>query len=289
MSSACDKCAKPVKADEESVTCMGFCDRMIHLKCSGSNPKLNKNLVNVLLTSPNLFWMCDECVKLMKCARFKTTVLSFGDAINSITQSQELAHAELRKEIGKQGELIARLSRGIVHSTPIHPGSGGRLRQPPLKRPRTDGLLPSKPLAVGTKVVTNNDIVTEVITVPEPAAMFWLYLSRIHPSVKPESIEKLVKDCIQCEDSVKVVPLVKKGIDIKSMSFISFKVGIDPKFRDVALNANTWPMGLLFREFEDISSKNMWKPLLNTPTVTVSPVGGIFPLSTPTSAPEPMS
>lgn len=106
---------------------------------------------------------------------------SLGDAINSITQSQEPAHAELRKQIAKQGEQIARLSRGFAHSTPIHPGSGGRLRQPSLKRPRTDGPLASKPLVAGTKVVTNDGIATEVITVPEPAAMFWLYLSRIHP------------------------------------------------------------------------------------------------------------
>lgn len=109
MSSACDKCAKPVKGDDEFVSCMAFCDRMIHLKCSSI--KLNKAFVNVIHSSPNLFWMCDECVKLIKCARFKSAISSFGSVIKSITEKQEIANAEIRNEMAKQGELIAQLSK----------------------------------------------------------------------------------------------------------------------------------------------------------------------------------
>lgn len=265
---------------------MAFCDRMIHLRCSPT--KLNKPFVNIIQSCPNLLWICNECVKLMKCARFKSTVSSFGNALELITEKQEIAHAELKREIAKQGQQIAQLSKGIALSTPTHSKSGLTPRQPPLKRRRDESLLPNKPLVGGTKVTTDNNVTTEVLTVPEPAELFWLYLSRIHPSVKPEAIEKLVKDCVQCEDSVKVVPLIKKDTDISRMSFISFKIGMDPKLRETALSAETWPKGILFREFESGNSKNMWFPRLNTPTVTISPAPGPSQYSTPTTGVEPM-
>lgn len=285
MDSACDQCAKPVKGEEESVSCMAFCDRMIHLKCS--NVKLNKTFMNVVQSSPNLFWMCNECANLMKCTRFKTAVTSIGSAIDSITKRQEIAHAELRNEMAKQGQQIAQLTKRIAVSSSTHLSSGDPTRQPASKRRRDDGSPTSKPLVGGTKEVMDENAFAEIITVPEPTELFWLYLSRIHPSVKSESVEKLVKDCVQCEDPIKVVPLVKKGVDTSRMSFISYKVGMATKHREVALSSETWPKGVLFREFED-SSKNMWLPRLNTPTITISPIPGTSQFSTPMSGLDPI-
>lgn len=284
---ACEHCAKPVKGEDESVSCMGFCERMFHLKCANPNKKLNITFLNIVHATPNLFWMCNECVKLMKCARFKSAVSSFGCAIDSITERQEIAHAELRKEMAKQGQQIAQLTKKIALTTPTHSSSGNPTRQPSSKRRREDGLLISKPLIGGTKAVTDDSVFTEVLTVPEPTEQFWLYLSRIHPSVKLESVEKLVKDCVKCEDPVKVVPLVKRGVDTSRMSFISFKVGMATNLRDVALSSETWPKGILFREFED-HSKNTWLPLSNTPTINISPASGLSQFSTPISGLDPV-
>lgn len=279
MSCACDHCAKPVKGEEEAVSCMAFCNSVFHLKCvnagAAMNMKLNKSFLNIVHNTPNLFWMCNECVKLMKCARFKPALSSFGSAINSITERQEIAHAELRKELTKQGQQIAELSKRIV-STPTNPVFRDT-RPPASKRPRSELISVDKPLVGGTKPATD----ANVLTVPEPTELFWLYLSRIHPSVKPESIEKLVKTSVQCDDPVKVVPLVKRGTDTSRMNFISYKVGMAPALRDVALNPDTWPTGVLFREFEDLSSKNTWLPHPNTPTITISPVLGPSQFSTP--------
>lgn len=67
------------------------------------------------------------------------------------------------------------------------------------------------------------------------------------------------------------------------MNFISYKIGIDAKLRDVALKSDTWPKGLLFREFEDNGSKNMRRPPLDTPAVIISPAPCLSQFSTPTS------
>lgn len=249
--------------------------------------KLNKTFVNIIHSSPNLFWMCDECAKLMKCARFKTAMSSFGGAIEAITDKQDTAHAEIRSELAKQAQQIAQLSKRIASATPIRKDPEHIPRQPPLKRRRDEGPAIGKPLVGGTKDVSDNSALAEVLTVPEPAELFWLYLSRIHPTVKPESIEKLVKSCVQCEDPVKVVPLVKRGLDTSRMNFISYKVGFDCKLREVALCADTWPKGILFREFENTGSKNMWLPP-KTPTITISPVPVPSEFSTPVSALDQM-
>lgn len=255
---------------------MAFCDRMVHLKCT--HGKLNKSFVKIVHESPHLLWTCEDCRKLIRMARFKSVVTSSGDVINAITEKQESAHAEIRSELAKQGQQIAQLSRCISPSisTPTREQSGPA-RQPPLKRRRDEGSVSTKPLTGGTKIVDN----ASVLTVPEPVELFWLYLSRIHPSVKPDAIEKLVKDCLQCEETVKAVPLVKRGLDCSRLNFISYKVGIDPKLRDVALSADTWPKGILFREFEDNTSKNLWLPRPNTPTILVSPAPGTSSFSTP--------
>lgn len=253
---------------------MAFCERMVHLNCTGNKTtKLNKSFVKIVHENPNLLWMCDECVKLMKMARFKTSVSSFGEAINAITEKQESVHAEIKKQLAEQGQQIAQLSRRMT------PGPRVISSQPTPKRRRDEELAINKPLLGGTRIVAD----TGVITVPEPVELSWVYLSRIHPSVQPEAVERLVKDCLEGIDTIKAVPLVKRGADKTRMSFISYKIGIDPKFREMALNAETWPKGLMFREFEDHTSKNLWQPHTNTPTIRISRETGGSAISTPAS------
>ncbi len=260
---------------------MAFCERMVHIKYSVT--KLNKPFVKIIQESPNLIWMCDECAKLMKIARFKSVVSSFGEAIQSITEKQESVHAEIRIELAKQGQQIALLSKRMTPFSPFLREPGLSFQQPPSKRRRDEELnfkqVATKPLLGGTKDTTT----ASILTVPEPEELFWLYLSRVHPNVKPEAIEKLAKDCLQCDKPIKAIPLIKRGTDTSRLSFISYKIGIDPNFRGAALSPDTWPKGVLFREFEDQSSKNMWLPRLHTPTITVSPEIGASQFSTPTS------
>lgn len=62
------------------------------------------------------------------------------------------------------------------------------------------------------------------------------------------------------------------GTDVNTLNFVSFKVGVDPKYRNAALDPSTWPRGILFREFEDNRSSNYWMPDTDpqTPTIVVS-------------------
>lgn len=65
-----------------------------------------------------------------------------------------------------------------------------------------------------------------------------------------------------------VVKLVPKGKTIEYLSFVSFKIGLDPSLKSKALDPETWPEGLLFREFEDYGSSKFWFPLKTNVQVT---------------------
>lgn len=256
MAAACDRCARAMKRLDEAVTCMGFCDHVAHQRCVSDN----KDVVKAISDSPNLYWMFAECTNLMKIIRFRNVVSSLGTTINEITRGQEVANAELKTELAKQREQIAELSKRIGLATPSRAGSNSRRRT-------EENSQPVKPLLGGTR--TTNEV--SVTTVPQPnKTLFWIYLSRLHPSVKPEAIEKITKDGLNCE-SVKAIPLVKKGTDLKSLNFISYKVGVDPKHRTAALDPAMWPEGILFREFEDTRFKNYWMPDPSTPSIIVTP------------------
>jgi len=81
---ACDRCVKTMKEGELHVQCMGFCSRTVHAKCAN----MNSSFLKVLAERQNLFWMCDECAKLMKLARFRTTVSSMGSVISAINKGR---------------------------------------------------------------------------------------------------------------------------------------------------------------------------------------------------------
>lgn len=269
----CDHCGESVRAMNDHITCMGFCDTPTHISCA----KLNAPFVRNIQERNNLFWMCKQCTTLMGLTRFKAAMTSISSAISFITENHGERISELKQAISDNGKQMENrmemLSKKVTASTPLSSKSTGG--QPAFKRRREETSRDPKPLIGGTKTVPSNS----VLTVPEPKEQFWLYLSRIHPSVKTEAVMSLVKDCLQCEEPINVVPLVKKNADLAAMNFISFKIGMDMKYRNVALEPATWPNGIVFREFEGVNTKNYWVPVETrksniTPSIALTPASG---------------
>lgn len=223
MAAACDRCAKAIKRTDDIITCMGFCEHVVHLRCIS----MEKTVVKSVTDFPNWHWMCDECTKLMKIARFRNTVASVGQ-----TRQQEAANVELKNELAKHSQQIAQLSDRINSTTPNVPASTIRRTT---KRRRIDNVAQvTKPLLGGTKATVE----ANVVTVAPPVPLFWIYLSRLHPSVKPDVVEKLTRDGLHCE-TAKAIPLVKQGVDMNSLNFISYKVGVDRNYRAAALDPSS--------------------------------------------------
>lgn len=261
INNACDRCAKAVKTDDDFIECMGFCEQLMHARCAGLNVPFIKNIKE----RNNLFWMCDECVKVMKLSRFRSTLHSFTGIVSSLMQSQQASIAELRDEISKNGRQITQLAEKVNAATPIRPISSLSVSRP-TKRRRAESTTRSE-IITGTRECENR----ELLIVQPPPEMFWIYLSRFHPSVSVSVVEQLTREGLQTEEPIKVVSLVKKGTDLSSMNFVSFKVGVHPSLKMVALSPQTWPKGVVFREFEDTQTKNVWLPPARTLNLVENP------------------
>ncbi|XP_055524673.1 uncharacterized protein LOC129718196 [Wyeomyia smithii] len=277
MENVCDQCAKPAQADGDNIRCMGFCNQIAHVMCA----KMNSSFLKILRERKNLFWMCDECVKLMKMTRFKEAMSSVSCAVSSTQDRHAEALSELKQAIKANGEHVEKLSKKVIETASTPLSSRNEAREPPKKRRREEQTKTNPPLLVRTKSSSSQTI----MTVSPPKELFWLYLSRIHPSVKTEAIVELAKESLQCNEPIKVIPLLKRNADLSTMNFISFKVGMDKKYRDIALDVETWPRGVVFREFDGTNAKNFWAPQIqektqNAPRIEVTPTSDLLPPST---------
>lgn len=107
---------------------------------------------------------------------------------------------------------------------------------------------------------------------------FWLYLSNIHPDVSDETVTNMVRSNLGTNDAT-VIKLVPRGKDVRSLTFVSYKIGMAADLKSKAMCLDTWPSGVRFREFEDTGKKrDFLKPVvlnLQPPSAPETPKTGI--------------
>lgn len=86
---------------------------------------------------------------------------------------------------------------------------------------------------------------------PSNNEKFWMFFSRVKNDVTEDEIRAMVAACLGTTDLIIVQKLVSNWIDLAQLPYISFKVGIDVKFRDRAMLPSTWPSGIYYREFRE--------------------------------------
>lgn len=260
MKNNCAKCSQPITGID-SVTCHGYCGCAFHMNCCN----VTRALMNYFSThTKNLFWMCDKCADLFNNSHLravtrpadeKSPFTLLSDAIDGLK-------SELRKISSKPALTLQspQYNRWPTVSGSIRANKRPRELEPVVRS--------SSECLSGSKQLSSN-----VISVPvseKPASKFWLYLSRIRPAVTNEEISAMVKANLDIDDDPDVVKLVARGTDTSNMSFVSFKVGLDPALKTKALDPATWPEGIMFRQFEDygsqkfrrLSTVNLDSPLL---------------------------
>lgn len=271
MAKNCGKCSKPINGIDV-VICRGYCGGFFHLnECSGLYFVSNKK---------NLFWLCDNCAELFENSHFRM-ISNQVDEKSPLT-SLTTAISELRTE-------IKQLHAKPAASPAVTPRWSTIVQKRGTKRPRIiePNAHAQDSCRVGCKKAQENgNVVSVPICKPEAENLFWLYLSKIRPDVTVEAVRDMTKANLGIEDDPKVIKLVPKDRDIESLSFVSFKIGLDPSLEDKALNPDNWPEGLLFREFVDYGAPKFRPPLkFNTQSpltlhqTTISPITPVMDLS----------
>ncbi|KAL1377409.1 hypothetical protein pipiens_016286 [Culex pipiens pipiens] len=74
--------------------------------------------------------------------------------------------------------------------------------------------------------------------------MMWMWLSSFPPTVTEDDIRAMVRECISfdAEETIDVKMLVKKDADISKLRAVSFKIGIDVKHEDAAMDEDICTM-----------------------------------------------
>lgn len=207
----------------------------------------------------------------MKDMRFRNTTRAAyeagqGLAINAHGDIMANMKSEIMDEL--KAEIRTNFAK-LINSSSCTPKSSRRVGiDPRLTTSRrlfsvTAKPVPNKPpsLLHGTGSTPSPSI--GISTVPQAQPKFWLYLSRIAKEVTADQICALAKKRLGTED-VHVVRLVAKGRDISTLTYVSFKIGVNMDLRIKALSTSTWPKGMLYREFcDNRSNQNFWRP---TPT-----------------------
>lgn len=257
MDSICNQCSKPVKTFE-FMQC-NFCNKAEHLKCVGLK-RPNMDFVN---EQKNLLWFCDVCIDQLKILKDSPRITP-NEIVTGVSEFIKESLTELKNDLQETKTLTKSLA-GKLYPNDISASNKVRSAWPSIKRARDTGIKetprsrPSAKLVVGTKSVERGNMTVE--TVAKPAEKLWIYLSRIARHVTEADISVLVKSCLQTQEPIDVKKLVRKDADLKQFAFISFKVGVDTKLRDAALDPSVWPKGIYFREFENLSSEpDFWGP-----------------------------
>ena len=245
----CGECSLVIN-ELEPIRC-GFCDTYFHIsqKCCGFNNRANRDL----FSNGQAMFICPKCRDTLN----GRSVCTYIEETMSPQPPPSVDLNLLSDQVQKLTSLVEALSKKVEGvdkerplaksvSTPQWPKTG-------IKRRRGNNGQPVQVVAVaerGTNTIDLSDLSVPFIVPPPQPQKFWLYLSGFQPLVKVEDVQKIVARCLDVQDSFDVVRLVAKDADITKLSYVSFKIGLDPDHRTLALNCSTWPAGLLFREFE---------------------------------------
>lgn len=270
MANVCEKCANQIVGD--SVKCGGFCSSIVCLKCSG----IADSEYSSVRANLHLVWLCTCCKNLLSKARFSNALVSVDKASESVIESMK---AEIRESVLAEIKHEIRSNfKTLINSVPRTPASNYRtplVASSKHKRPRENDDVddisvrrPAKAMCgIGTDAEITNLVVPE--TAVDDSNKFWLYLSGILPEVPESKVVELAESKLKTTN-LKVVKLVARGRDTRSLTFVSYKIGMPVELKPIALSTETWPRGIRFREFENMGSQKQffWRPTEQGPDPT---------------------
>lgn len=271
MTSSCQSCASEIS--DTQVVCHGFCNATFHPACCG----IASSAFGEVMKNDQLFWMCKPCADLMNDVRMREAVRAGYEsgqeklltAHNEIVESlkQEIL-VELKNELKSNFSSLINSSSLTPRTSKWTSGVMSTRRRRLFGKPSVSKSQ-KQPLMLGTAESLSPSLGN--FAAAAPSQKFWLYLSRISREVTVEQVRALASRRLGTDD-VDVVKLVGKGRDVSTLSFISFKIGLDTTVKSKALSSSTWPKGIYYREFIDNrTNANFWKPQL-TPNQ-----GGLLP------------
>lgn len=217
---------------------------------------MNPYQMRVCVDFNNVLWLCDGCLFSFRKQRSAPTNQTIVNDLTETNIESNVEHTvyQLQSEFASIKESFVELKRTLAgdqetDKNPKIPITSTPQRNcDPLNIPSLK-LNDTSQLQVGSNVKTAST----------GSRKCWIFFTRVAKHVSTDDMRKMVYDSLQPNGQPEVVKLVPRWSNHENLRFISFKVGVDWKYKDKALMNSTWPAGLLFREFEHRAS-GYWEP-----------------------------
>ena len=250
--------------------CGGFCAAIFCPKCCGLHDEVFKAVMN----KSNLFWMCNTCKNIMDKARFRNALVSIDTANRQlITELKDQIRQDILEDIKLEIRTNFKTLIDSVPKTPL-PVTPRSFNFNSVKRRREYDEVVDKTTNRPSKLLRGTDETSALgneTIFNQSDDKFWLYLSGISPDVPDQTVTELAVEKLGTHE-VTVVKLISRGRDPRSLNFISYKIGLPVSFKNKAMSSSTWPVGIVFREFENKSATKrvFWKPPITLPEIAIS-------------------
>lgn len=242
----CPKCCLQLCCESDnSIMCEGSCFQSYHAECVG----LSEAIVRCL--SKNIIWLCDDCLASfykqnnpMKSpakepTEFDLELAEVKDKISNIMETLSSITPQL--PMSQQKETFCSIQCTARHSTPMS----------------------SPPLCSGSKLEYGSSI--ELSSGSKHSGeenSFSLFLTNIDGSATEQEVSDMVAQSLGINEMqrIEVLKLVPKWrMHYYKPPYVSFKITMDQRFRRTALQSETWPAGIMFREFIE-QPRRIWIP-----------------------------
>lgn len=272
QNSVCKKCSLSIDNKVELFTvCEGDCAGFFHAQCVG----LSENEVIVL--SSSIIWLCDECMDVFRRARdsknsrkdaFSQTHFDSrnADGLGSHSpdnmMNSEANEKSIVNEVNELKDAVAKIMDTLAKIVPTVPTDTSD--DPPLlhSTPVSSFMLQEGTNAC-SMTVNNSEGPSQQCVMDDKH--FSLLLTNIDASVVECDIHRMVAQALGIDtlypEYIDVVKLVSNWKTCNALDYVSFKVVLDNRWKQKAMNPSTWPKGVRFREFVKKRS-NTWKPIV---------------------------
>lgn len=246
----CKSCSKSFPAAFLDVICCRFCDNQFHYECSG----IDRVASNSLKKYACIAYLCVTCMQWLSNNTMSKLLTKIDVVLDRAAESLDVN--KLAADVAENRKLINSLLEkpAITKESQLTDQSQERYHN----ASKADRIrVPINQGIVGTGQPVESIIPAEI------QDKKYLYVGKIHPSVKQDALVSYVcsklTDCAADQVDCRLL-LSKDRVSDNSISFVSFKVGLSVDHFDLLNNSDMWPPGVWIRPFVNHSRRQKNRP-----------------------------
>lgn len=234
---SCSGCGKAFTSSFVDIVSCNYCNDQFHYDCSG----IDRAAINSIKKFSNICYLCNCCKVLLKNNDFSKLIRKIDVVADKAMDAIDLKKLEL--DVAENKKIINMLKEKLVDTS-------SNQSLPNVIDTNASSSYLSFPNPIQGIVGTGESVIS--IKPANIQERKQLYVSRIDPSVSSTSIVDYIcsklSDCSPDDIDCKLLLSKARVID-SSLTFVSFRIGINDMHFDKLNDPSMWPVGVIIRPF----------------------------------------